>query len=113
MASRGGKLLIRLEGVDSPEKARALVGAGLWLPREALPDLAEDEVYLHDLLGFEVRDQQGTCLGSLTGFLDNGAQDILVVSGSQGELLIPFVEPILQEIEMDAATIHVDFLPAE
>ena len=110
---RGGKLLIRLAGIDGPEKARALVGQGIWLPRDALPALPDEEFYLHDLIGSQVIDQNGVALGEVRDFLDNGAQDVLIVRGVTEEVLIPLVEPIVREIDLENRIILVDFHPAE
>jgi len=65
-----------------------------------MPELADDEVYLVDLLGAKAIDTDGNPLGEVTGFSDNRAQHLVEIKTAQGKkVLLPFIHPILQKID--------------
>jgi len=89
-----GLLRVALEGLRTREAAEPLRGTGLWVEREQLPVLAEDEYYLADTIGAEVHDEDGRALGRVLGITSNGAQDLLEVAwrdvgGGLHEWLLP------------------------
>ena len=51
--------------------------------------LEDGEFYYHELEGLQVESVKGQALGILTEVLPTGANDVYVVRGPQGELLIP------------------------
>jgi ribosomal 30S subunit maturation factor RimM len=102
---------IQLKGKDGRFKDFEVASfiAGRILTLKDFPAIREDEIYLRDMLGFEVFDVHGTLLGTVFGFSDNTAQVILDVrseAGSHG--LIPFVKPLIQKIDQAARAITVD-----
>jgi 16S rRNA processing protein RimM len=101
-------LLIRMEGVETREQAAALTNAEVWLPRDRLPPLEEDEFYIEDLVGCTVIDEQGRERGQVVATFWNGAQDVLTVEGPDGELLVPAVPEFIREVDLDARRVVVD-----
>jgi 16S rRNA processing protein RimM len=109
-ARRHGEFLVaKLEGIESREQAAAYRGTEIAVPRDALPETNDDEVYLSDLAGCEVVNRSGRQLGVVTGVADYGAQPILRVSGDGGERLIPFVPAYVLEVDLEANRIDVDW----
>jgi 16S rRNA processing protein RimM len=90
-----GQGLLQLEGIATREAAEGLRGAAVLLRRSELPPLDDDEAYLIDLLGAEVRDEAGKVLGTLVAFSDNGAQPLAEVKTASGIVLVPFVPPLV------------------
>jgi 16S rRNA processing protein RimM len=106
----GAFLVAKLEGIDSREQAAAYRGTEIVVPRDALPEANEGEVYLSDLAGCAVVDREGRPLGIVAEVTDNGAQPILrVVSGEGDERLIPFVAAYVLEVDLEASRIGVDW----
>ncbi|KGN36744.1 ribosome maturation factor RimM [Knoellia subterranea] len=70
----------------------------------------EDEgFYEHDLVGLAVHDPSGAALGEVTGLLVGAAQDLLEVRLSDGrDVLVPFVEAIVTEVDLDGGHVVVD-----
>jgi 16S rRNA processing protein RimM len=101
-------LLVRLEGVETREQAAALTNFELWLPRTALPALESDEYYVEDLVGCTVVDVGGKERGTIKSTFWNGAQDVLIVNGPDGELLIPAVAEFIHDVNLDARRVIVD-----
>jgi 16S rRNA processing protein RimM len=80
---------VRLEGVSTREAAEALVGCEVLATREALGEAGEGLHFWADLEGLAVVTVAGEALGKVTGLLETGAVDVLVVTGGRGEVLVP------------------------
>ena len=106
----GAFLIARLEGVASREEAAAYRGQEVMLPREALPEAQDDEVYLEDLVGLAVVNRQRVRLGTVAEVRDNGAQPVLrVLKDGAEERLIPFVPSYVDKVDLDELFIEVDW----
>ena len=107
---RHGKTIIaRFDGVDTRDDAASYVGDDIAVPRERLPDTAQDEFYWADLEGLQVVHSDGRILGRVAYLLATGANDVLVVEGDQ-EILIPFVRGrFIKDVDLAAGVISVDW----
>ena len=85
----GGGFVAKLNGLDDRETARRLVGADIAVRRSQLPDPGAGEYYWCDLVGLTVRDGTGTVLGRVRRLMATGANDVIVVTDGDAELLIP------------------------
>ena len=77
-------------------------------PRNALPEPAENEYYWSDLIGLSVFNAEQQAFGKVSELLETGANDVLVVQGER-ERLIPFVPQVIQEVDLAAGMIRVDW----
>jgi 16S rRNA processing protein RimM len=95
-------LLVRIAGVTDRDAAQALHGTRLYVARDALPALAEEETYYHaDLIGLQVEDGEGRALGTVTAVENHGAGDLLEIAGPGGEsLLLPFTRAVVPEVDL-------------
>ena len=93
-------VLLKLEGLESVEDVRSLMGAEVVVPRTALPALEEDEYYWADLIGLEVAREDGSRLGRIKALFETKAHDVLVVDSEEGEMLIPAVESAIREVDL-------------
>lgn len=106
-ARRQGRVwAVRLEGVADRDAAEALIGCEVLARREQLGEAGEGQHYWADLEGLAVRTEAGQLLGTVSGLLETGAVDVLVVRGERGELLIPLAPYV--RVDLDARTIVVD-----
>jgi 16S rRNA processing protein RimM len=87
-----GGLGARIPGVTTKEAADALRGTDLYVDRDRLPKLPDDEFYYADLIGLAVRDTGGEEIGQVIAVHNHGAGDILEIrlSGRSSALLLPF-----------------------
>ena len=132
---RQGKTIVaQLEGIDSPEAARALSGSQIGIMRSELPALAADEFYWSDLLGLTVvrvqsavegGSAEGTSnenaalkLGLVSRVFPTGANDVLVVvpegmpATTKNEILIPWVTgSVILKVDLEQREIVVDWDP--
>ncbi|MBU6467607.1 MAG: ribosome maturation factor RimM [Betaproteobacteria bacterium] len=105
----GNGLTAKLERIHDRDLIALERAKLILIPRELLPEPDEDEVYWTDVIGLKVINTAGDTLGQVEKLLETGAQDLLVVKGVDKERLIPFVEPIVIEINVDQQQIVVDW----
>lgn len=105
-----GKVVVaKLEGVADRTAAEKLKGRLIAVPREQLPEQKEDEYYWADLIGMTVLNLQDEVLGTVDNLLATGANDVLVVQGEHGQLLIPFIASVALDVDLAGKKIRVDW----
>ncbi len=105
-----GTLLARFRGMEKREQAAELSGKRLLVTTGEVDEAPPDSFWEHQLIGTRVFTREGTCLGEVTEVMETGANDVLVVMGEK-ECLIPMIEEVVSEIDMEAGTIIIDPLP--
>lgn len=108
-AVKGG-FSARLSGISTREQAEALRGARLFVDRDVLPALPDDEFYHADLIGLAVVDTGGRQLGRVSAVYDHGAGDLLEVSGPglKSSILLPFTHDSVPTVDLAAGRIIAD-----
>ncbi|MFI1015660.1 ribosome maturation factor RimM [Streptomyces sp. NPDC020965] len=105
-----GRLLLRFAGVRERNGAEAL--RNTLLIAEVDPDeVPEDpeEFYDHQLIDLDVVTVDGTEIGRITEISHLPSQDLFIVERPDGtEVLIPFVEEIVTEIDLDEQRAVID-----
>lgn len=98
-----GRLLLRFEGVADRNAAEALRNTLLIaeVDPEELPE-GEDEYYDHQLIDLDVVTEDGVEVGRITEISHLPSQDLFIVERPDGsEVMIPFVEEIVTEIDLE------------
>lgn len=104
-----GAFAVRLSGVATREEAEALKGTRLYVPRERLPALPEDEFYHADLIGLVAVDPGGTLVGTVRAVLDHGAGTIVEIARADApDLLLPFTRLAVPTVDLALGRIVVD-----
>lgn len=95
-------VLLKLEGVDTPEAAQALRGRVLWLDREE-DTLEEGQYYIQDLIGLSVEDADtGEVYGTLRDVTETGANDVYHIAFPDGTIqLIPAIPQVVISIDIE------------
>jgi 16S rRNA processing protein RimM len=110
-----GRVVLKFVGVDSISDAAVLSGSRVAIPREQRAPLADDAVYVADLIGCHLIDEAGGAvdLGPVLE-VERGAGDaldMLVLKSGEDELLIPFAKAYLVSLDLDARVLRMR-LPA-
>ncbi|MCS6869932.1 MAG: ribosome maturation factor RimM [Anaerolineae bacterium] len=109
---KGDQWLMFLEGVESREAADRLRGQYILVTLQDAVPLAEDEIYLFQVIGLTVVTAEGTVLGRVVNIIETGANDVYVVHGElYGEVLIPAIESVVRRIDVENGVMHVTPLP--
>lgn len=105
-----GVILASLKGYDNRDAAGELVGFDVFVDKASLPLLPEGEYYHFQLQGMEVITDDGGAIGIITGIFSTGSNDVYVVKGANGEVLIPAVSNVILKIDVKAGKMVVHLL---
>jgi 16S rRNA processing protein RimM len=100
----------RLEGVGDRSAAEQLTNVRLFVPRDRLPPIEEEETFYHaDLVGLAAVTMDGVPLGTVTAVLNFGAGDLIEIKPASGEpMLVPFTDTAVPEIDIAGGRIVVN-----
>ncbi|MEE2745718.1 MAG: ribosome maturation factor RimM [Pseudomonadota bacterium] len=83
-SSNNRNLIAELSGVEDRDASESIVGTELYLPRNVLPKLADNEFYYSDLLGLTVTDTEGQLIGKISLIDNYGAGEVMEVNLKEG-----------------------------
>lgn len=94
--------VIKIKGFDTVESIQKLISKFMFVDRENSYKLDEDEMFIVDMIGMEVKTESGDIIGELTDVLQYTANDVYVVKSKEGkEYLIPATYEIVPEINQE------------
>ena len=103
-------LLLKLEGFDSPESVRELVGKEIFSAVKDLPSLSEGRYYHHQLIGMRVFEGEED-LGVLAAIMETGANEVYIIDQADGqELLIPAIPEVILKVDLEQKRLDVRLL---
>ena len=105
-----GRVTLKLDTVDSVEAAEKIRGRWLEIPSSKLRPLPQDQYYQFQLIGLEVWTTEGQHLGRIADILPTGSNDVYLVQGELGELLIPAIEDVVKSVELEKGRIVVELI---
>jgi 16S rRNA processing protein RimM len=98
---------LQLEGIHDRDSADTWRDAYVYVAMEDALPLEEGQYYFHQIEGLSVVTTDGEPLGRIQEILATGANDVYVIDGPQGELLLPAIRDVVQEIDLDKGVIVV------
>lgn len=102
----GNKAVVTFEDA-TPEQVSMLVGCDLYLPLELLPKLDGNRFYFHEVVGFDVVDEEYGEVGTIASVIDYPAQPLFQIMKNGVEVLIPIVDEVIKEVDREHKTIRV------
>ncbi|MGC8720808.1 MAG: ribosome maturation factor RimM [Thermodesulforhabdaceae bacterium] len=106
----GNCWIVHTEEVTDRNRAEELVNLEVFLPEELLPPREEGEFFYYQLMGLEVRSRDGERVGVLEAIFETPAHDVYVVRDGRHEILVPAVEEIVLEVNLDQGYMVIDLL---
>ena len=106
-----GMVYLRLSGIDDSDAAGELRGQLLAIPESDLQPLPKGHYYRFQLIGLAVISTDGEELGRVTDVLSTGANDVYVVHGDRGEVLLPATDEVVREIDLETGRMLIEALP--
>ena len=97
--------ICELVGINSIEEAKKFVNKDIFICKSSLPKTDKDEIYLNDLISFNVELESGLYLGELVKFYDFGAGPIIGVKQDHTEKMLPFSDNFIINIDQDLRVI--------
>lgn len=105
-------VILKLADVTEMNEAQALKGCYLKVPLDQLPKLPDGRFYQFELIGLTVRTDEGETLGVIDHILETGAKDVYsVVSPEGGEILLPNIEQVVLDVDLDGGVMTVRLIP--
>jgi 16S rRNA processing protein RimM len=106
------KILVAFDGYLTREAVSALRNFWVMVRTADRPQLPVGEFYQHQVIGLAVIDEAGVHIGELTEILTTGANDVYIVKTAiNEEILLPAIESVILEINLDKSEMRVRLLP--
>jgi 16S rRNA processing protein RimM len=102
-----GDLLVSFEGLRRRVDADELRGSGLFVRRADLEEPEEGEYFQGDLVGLEAVTPEGARLGQVAEVWSTGPVPNLVIRDGTQEVLVPFAEDFVREVNLEARRVVV------
>ena len=92
-------VILKFEGIESPEEAAKYRQCSLFVTRENAVRLRRDEYFIADLIGLKVIDEEENEIGVLEDVMQTGANDVYSIKMTDGrELLLPAIKDCILEV---------------
>ena len=110
-------VLMRFNGIDSPEAAKELNGAQLLVGRDQAAPLGEGEFYIEDLKGLPVTSEEGELIGHVSDIIEGGGGELVEIKRltmvTQDEYnekcLVPYRKEFFSEIAPEKGRLILNF----
>ncbi len=102
--------LVKLSGFNDLDAARAVTGCDLLIREADVPAGWEEPEEDEDLVGRSVEDEAHGLLGDIVEVIHTGANDVWVVDGPLGEILIPVIDDVVMGVDHEGGPIFVRLL---
>jgi 16S rRNA processing protein RimM len=102
------QLFVKLKGIDSVEHATSLLSTPVHIPVRYIEDLENDDdnfIYFN----YKLHDKNGTFVGTIIDWMDIQHNPVLTIDRQGNELLLPFVEDWIMDIDDDNKILQMDF----
>ncbi len=100
--------LARFAGIEDRTAAERLRGLYLLRPFDTIDELADDEIFYHELLGATVVTGDGSVLGTVKEVYPVRPAHLLEVTGPDGDLLLPLSPQVMVEFDRERRRVVVD-----
>lgn len=102
--------IVKFKEFQTVNDVEVFKGCDLYLSKDEVEEnLSNDEYLISDLIGMDVYDEDGSCVGVITAIGENLANDLLSVKDANGrEHLVPFVKAIVPVVDLKGRKIVVN-----
>lgn len=106
---KGANFVLKVDAIADRTAASTWTGAELWVDVEIFDEITDEDTYYHwQLVGLDAVDHAGEKVGVVRVVQNYGAGDLLVIRTPRGHVDVPFMDPYVGEIDLEAGRIVVD-----
>jgi 16S rRNA processing protein RimM len=105
-----GRLIVKFRAVETRDDAEELRGRGVWMTREQIGPLEPGRWFVQDIVGIAVLTDGGEHLGEVAEVLSLPANDVYVVIGEHGEILLPATGEVIREVDLEQGKMLVHLI---
>ena len=107
-ATKSDEAVVTFAEVVDRNTAESLRGLELYVPREVLPEPAEDEFYHTDLIGMTAMDEADRVIGKIKAIHNYGAGDVIEIARGDGDtVMLPFTNDFVPVVDLKAGRVVV------
>ncbi len=106
----GQDMLLNLAEIDGREAAEAVRGQWVSIQLADAADLPPGRYYYYQIEGLNVFTEEGEALGRVVEILETGANDVYVVRSDEREILLPAIDTVIREIDLEGGRMVVHLL---
>lgn len=103
----GDQFLVKVRGIDSVDAANAWRGADVAVLRTQVAPLDPGQHYVFEVLGLRVETEAGEVLGTVAEIIRTGSNDVYVVRGAHGEVLVPAIASVVITVDVAGGRVVV------
>ena len=104
------KVIIKFFELSSIDDADTWRESIIWVQKELLPPVDDDEYYLLDLVGMSVFSDKNEFIGCIKNVLSYPANDVIVLDYKEKEILIPAVDEFIKLIDFEKKCLTIDVI---
>lgn len=116
-------VILKFKGIDNINDIEKYKGKGLYVTRDQAVKCEKDEYFIADLIGIEVRTEEGELLGEIKDVLQTGANDVYLVEvtpespyagrvpDKNRELLLPAIRECIRGVDMEERRMQIYLMP--
>lgn len=102
--------ILKLSGIDDIDQAGKLRGKALEIPLDEAHPLPEGKYYRFQLVGLEVLTTAGESVGRITEILPTASNDVYIVQGNRGEILIPAIADVVKSVDLEKGLLIIEVI---
>ena len=99
--------ILQLDGIEDRVVVEALRGELLETPDTEVQRDDGESYFVHELIGLRVETLDGQDLGKVTDVIQTGANDVYVVEGTGGEVLVPAISEVIEGIDIPGGLMRI------
>lgn len=109
LTASGKFVFLELTDITDRDTAQTFVGHKVLIPKDKIKDLPQGEYYWRDIIGLDVYDEAGKCLGRIESIFPTGSNDVYVCRGER-EILLPAISDVIRYIDVEKKIMTVRLL---
>ena len=106
----GIKPRLKLRSVRTREEARDMRGAEISVPLAEAAPLPAGSYYGVELIGVRVVTNTGEAIGTVREVMSTGSNDVYLVRGPGGEVLVPAISDVVQDFDREQRLLTIELI---
>lgn len=103
--------LLSFKEYDNINQVEPFVQSELWIDKEDINELEDNEYYVHEVIGYEVIDEKGSVVGHLKDIMPLPANDVWVIAREgKDDVLLPGIKEVILQVDHNLKQINVHMI---
>ncbi len=107
LLQKGNQLRLKIEDVNTEAEADEILGGEIYLPLKFLPKLTGNKFYFHEIIGYDIEDENYGTFGVITGVNDRTAQPLFEINANGTDVFIPMIDDFILNVDREKKSILI------